>query len=185
MANDVNNVSAGKPKIGGAIFRAPIGVPLPTTADEALDDGFKNLGYCGDSGVSNTNSPSTKGIKAWGGDTVLVIQEDKSDTFKFTLLEVLNSDVLKTVYGSSNVNGTLESGLSIIANAKEAEAGSWVIDMILNSNTIKRLVIPNGKISDLADITYSDAEALGYEVTLSALPDESGNSHYEYLKANE
>ena len=54
--------------------------------------------------------------------------------------------------------------------------------MILRDNTVKRVVIPDGKVSEVGDITYSDSDAIGYEITLSAMPDEDGVLHYEYIK---
>lgn len=182
MANTAGNVSAGKPALNGAVYRAASGTTLPTDATTALSADFKCLGYCGEDGLVNSNSPSTTDIKAWGGDTVLTIQEEKTDTFQVTLLEVLNADVLKAVYGSTNVSGTLSTGVTITANAKEAEEGVWAVDMLLNSSTVKRIVIPKGKITEVGDITYSDSDPIGYEVTITALPDASGNTHYEYIK---
>jgi len=182
MAQTVGNVSAGKPAIGGAVWRAAMGTTAPTDATTALDNAFKALGYCSEDGMTNSNSPETTDIKAWGGDTVLNIQEEKNDTFQFTLIEVLNEDVLKAVYGSSNVTGTLSTGITVTANAKEPEVGVWVVDMVMNSNTVKRVVVPQGKISEIGDITYTDSDAVGYEVTITALPDENGNTHYEYIK---
>jgi hypothetical protein len=55
--------------------------------------------------------------------------------------------------------------------------------MIMRDNTAKRIVIPDCKISEFGDVVYSDSEAVGYETTVTCMPDSSGNTHYEYLKS--
>lgn len=179
---DVNNVSYGKPLVAGAISVANVGSKLPTDATTALDTAFTSLGYVSEDGLTNSNSPESESIKAWGGDTVLVSQTDKPDTYTFTLLEVLNVNVLKEVYGAENVTGTLSTGITIKANAKPMKARAFVIETLLN-NAIKRMVIPNGVITSVGDIVYKDNEAVGYETTVQCLPDTNGNTHYEYIKS--
>ena len=182
MPNEVKNVSAGKPKVGGAAFIAPADTTLPTNAKDELDKAFKSLGYISEDGVVNNNSPEHEEIKAWGGDIVLTPHTGKPDTFTFKLIESLNPEVLKAVYGSSNVNGeSAAAGISVKANSKEQPAQAWVIDMVLRGDIPKRVVIPSGSITEVAEITYVDSEAIGYEITINAEPDAAGNTHYEYI----
>lgn len=175
-------VSAGKPKIGGAIRKAPIGTVLPTNAKETLNVAFKSLGYLGEDGLKNKNTAETDNTKSWGGDTVLTLQKSKSDTFSFSLLECLNPEVLKVIYTDGNVSGTIETGITVKANAKENSSFAWVVDMVMKDGVLKRIVIPNASITEIGEVTYKDSEAVKYEVTLTATPDAEGNTHYEYIQ---
>lgn len=179
--NNSQNVTAGKPKKGGAIFRAPLGTTLPTNATTALNVAFVNVGYISEDGVTNGNSPESDELKAWGGDTVLSYQTAKPDTFKFAMIEAVNSEALKTVYGDDNVTGDLTTGLSITANSDDMQDHAYVIEMVLRNNVLKRIVIPSAKVSAVEDIEYVDGGAVKYGVTLTATPDASNNTHYEYM----
>jgi len=181
--NTPGNVSAGKPKITGAVFRAPAGTTPPTDSSTSLAEAFKALGYVSSDGVTNSNNVSTQTVRAWGGDVVDVPLSEKTDTFKLKLIEALNVDVLKTVFGDGNVTGSaLASGISVSVNSADYPEGVWVIDQLLKGNTAKRIVIPKGKISELEDIVYKDSEVISYGLTISCLPDGDGNTHYEYIK---
>jgi hypothetical protein len=184
MANTVNNVNVGKPKVGGAVWTAPKGTTVPTDATSDLGSAYECLGFISDAGVTNSNSPSSTSFKAWGGDRVYDAQTEKPDTFKMVLIETTNIAVLKSVYGDDNVTGTLETGIHIKANSKEAVTRVLVIDMVLRDGALKRIVIPQAKVTAVADITYSDSALVGYDTTFSAYPsDAEGNTHHEYIKA--
>ena len=176
------NVTTAKPKVGGAVHSAPLGAKLPVDATSKLDPVFKSLGFISEDGVTNNNSPESEDIKAWGGTIVNSSQTEKKDTFNYTLIEGLNIDVLKEVYGSENVSGDLATGITIKANSKELENHCLVIEMILKNGALKRIVIPSGKVTEIGEITYKDGEVVGYKTTITAFPDANGNTHYEYIK---
>ena len=184
MANTATNVTTGKPKTGGAIFYAPIGTTLPTDTTTALDAAFVSLGYISEDGLSNENSPESDELNAWGGDVVYSYQTSRSDTFGFTMIEALNPEVLKVVYGSKNVTGSLATGITVKANSDDLSEYAWVVDMVLRGGVAKRVVIPCAKVTEIGEISYTDNDAVGYEVTISATPDTAGNTHYEYLKSS-
>ena len=129
------------------MFWAPLGSTLPATATESLDAAFVDLGYVSEDGLTNNNSPESDTVKAWGGDTVLTIQTDRPDTFALTLIEAMNTDVLKTIYGASNVTVDGSGNITVKATSDEMTAGCWVVDMILKGGRGKRVVIPNGTIT--------------------------------------
>lgn len=180
MANSSANVSVGKPKIGGAIYRAPKGTALPTDATTTLNTAFKCLGYISEDGLTNANSPQSGEINAWGGDTVHTYNGKKTDTFNFTLLECLNVDVLKTVFGEDNVSGAIDTGITIQSNNKQQANCSYIVETVLNG-AIKRIIVPDAGVTEVGEVTYTDEQAVAYAVTITALPDTSANTHYEYI----
>lgn len=182
--NNVSNVSVGKPKVGGSIKVAPLGTTLPTDARSSLDPAFENLGFVSDAGLTNSNTAETESIKAWGGATVLNVQTSKEDKFQYALIEALNKAVLKHVYGDENVTGDLENGMKIIANNNQQVEHAIVIDMILQGGYLKRIVIPNGRVTSVDTITYADNTAIAYNTTLFCAPDstEEEATHYEYIQ---
>lgn len=179
-------VTSAKPKPAGAIYRALLGTKLPTSTDEALDPAFKDLGFISSDGISNDNSMETSEEKEWGGLTVLSMEGGKKDQWKPKLIEGLNVDVLKTVYGDDNVTGDLESGIEVSATNDEAVQCSWVIDMILK-NAYKRIVIPQASLSAVDTIIYKADQSVGYGLTLDAVPYAPWSTakqitHKEYIK---
>jgi hypothetical protein len=174
-------VTNAKPKTGGSVHVAPLGTTLPTDATTALAAAFESLGYISEDGITNSTTRESASIKEWGGSTVLNPQTEFEATYKMTFLDSVDLNVLKAVFGSANVTGTLATGITVKVNADELDEQSWAIDMVLNGGAVERDIIPSGKITEVGDIQYVADDAVMFEVTITTHPDSSGNNAYKYL----
>jgi len=52
----------------------------------------------------------------------------------------------------------------------------------MNGGYLKRIVIPKGQLSNLSDIEYVNNDAIGYEVTVSALSYTEGKEQYNHIE---
>lgn len=178
-----NLVSAAKPSVSGVAHFAPAGTTLPTDATSTLASTYVSLGYVSEDGIANTLGRSVESIKDMGGNEVLTVQTEFSDTFKLTLICSKSVDVKKAVYGDSKVTGTLANGITTDVSADELDYKVWVFDLVLSDGDVQRIVIPSAKVTEIDDISYKNSEAIGYGITLKAQPISGTNTyHKEYLK---
>lgn len=182
MGNTASNVTAGKPRTAGAVFVAPAGTTLPTDASTALAETYTCLGYVSEDGLEVERSADNTPVKEWGGATVAVLENGFEESYHLTLIETMNADVLKAVFGAANVTGALATGIKVSVKPEEHAASVWVFDMILRGGVLKRIVVPNGVISEIGATTYSGSDVTGYEITIMAMLDSTGCTSYEHLK---
>ncbi len=100
------NVIAGKPKVGGAVFRAPLGTALPTDATTPLPEAFVELGYVSSDGWTRLINKSYEAIAAWGGDEVSKSRAEHSVGFSLSLIENLN-DLDADIIFVKNIDNTV------------------------------------------------------------------------------
>jgi len=177
-------VTAAKPRTSGVIYRAPIGTELPTDATTALGAAFKSLGHLSEDGFTNNYERSSEDVREMGGSVVLTVQTEVTDTFNFTLIDALDPEALKAAYGDSKVTGTLEgaNGIAVTVDGSESEEAVWVLETIMRDGALQRIVIPDGKVSEMGEVGYRRNEAVGYELTITALLDPTANfNHKVYI----
>lgn len=179
-----SDVLVGAPLTGtGGILVAPTGTTLPTDSSTALDAALKKAGYVGEDGVTMSIGRDTEKIKAWGGDTVRVVETSHEVTFSWTFLET-NGLVLAEVYGADNVTVTPATSSTGTLSAVAIKGGAlpertYVLEMKDGKKRV-RVVIPNLQITEVGDTQFVHTAATGYEVTAEALPDDSGVKAYIY-----
>lgn len=179
-----SNIMVGSPLTGtGGVLNGPLGTALPTDTSTELDEAYNKLGFVSDDGVTMTIDKSTDKVTAWGGQTVRIIQTEFDCTFKMQFLET-NQYVLKAAHGSDNVTVTAatESAgtlTSVLINAKEIGNSVWVFE-IKDGDARIRIVVPNAQVSEIGDVQFATKSVTGRDLTIDALPDDSGNNAYMY-----
>lgn len=185
MADSGNIWAATIPADGAAVYAAPLGTTLPTTATASLDNAFVDLGWVSEDGVTNSIQRDVTRHKAWGGETVKTTQDNYTESVKFTLLES-NADVLSTVYGEDNVT---ESGDTIVVEHSSLmnERKSFVIDFI-DGDRAGRIVVREGLVVELGDVMYVHKDLTKYELTVDVYKPDTGDNavvtYFDYSPAS-
>ena len=147
---NTQDVLVGIPDSSGGLWVADLieDTALLPGADTDLEvAGFVPAGFIGEDGVTEANDRDTDKIKAWGGDTVRVIQNDHTITYSFTFLELGNAEVLKLIYGEENVEVS-DDQIQVKKNSQVLPHKTWVIEVFDKGADRKiRLVVPDGQIT--------------------------------------
>lgn len=185
MAVNSKNVFTGAPDqlTTGAILRAPLGTALPTTVDGTLDPAFKDGGYIGTDGLKLTPTTTTESIKDWNGSTIRDVLSEFAASLAWTYLE-LSTEALKAYFGDTNVTttaATLTAGTkqSIKLNAVDLPTMSWAFKIKDGVRKVL-IVVPQGKVTERGEITFTKTSAVALPVVMSTYPDANGNNVYIY-----
>lgn len=174
MAQIASNALVGMPLVTGPIaiaFEMVEKAAYPVDASAAIA-GAEAAGYIGEDGVVETNGRETERIKAWGGDTVRVVQNEHTITYQFTFLESKNATVLKAFYGPDNV--TIAGDVITIKKTSQI-LPHFSLDMrMLDGVTKIRNFVPDAQITETGDVTFVHSDVIRYEVTVEAFADADG-----------
>lgn len=177
MSNS-KNVLVGKPKATGGVRYGRGVTDFPSDASTPLSVALKDAGYVSEDGLVETIDASDDKIKAWGGDIVKIVRTEHSVSYTFTLIESANADALKLMFGEKNVkivNATSDHGKQITVDktATMVPRATFVFDM-LDGDAFVRVLVKDGQPAISGDISFTDGDVIGYEVTVEAFPDENG-----------
>lgn len=167
----------------GAILSAPLGTTLPTSAVDELQPDFVDSGYVSADGLTLSPDMSTADINEWGGALVRRLLETFDGTLSWSQLET-NEQSLKNAFGDDNVTVTPADSdhgkqIAVKIGSRLPAAKSWVFKM---KDGAKRMmiVVPNGQITTVDDVSFVSNDAIMWPVTLSTYPDSNGNCIYIY-----
>lgn len=171
--NDKSNITIGKPTEGGAVFWAPAGTTLPTSADEELDPAFENLGYVTADGVTISTEEERDDIEAWGPEDVMSAETAYRKTASLALLETSRKSVLEFLYGKSNVYDNGDGKLSWDDTGEPLPRGVLIVDTLQNNGNasprVKRQIFGDAQFVDRSgDHVYNNSDPLSYPIVVKA-----------------
>ena len=165
MATDSSKVRvavSGEVLVGATTAAAPTGTATATT-------GFTGLGYVSEDGVTETRDRSSDDIKAWqGGATVRTVVTEANLTYSFRLLET-KKETVELYYGTTVTAAATEGNFTIVPSNTGGRK-SFILDVV-DGTELLRVYIPQGEVTEVGEITYSNGEPIGYEVTVTAYAD--------------
>lgn len=170
----------------GAVMHAPLGTPLPslddvTPSEVTIDEGFKDGGYVSSDGVSLTPDMSTSDINEWGGALVRRVLEAFNGEIGFTMIQS-DAETFKMALGEGHVvssAATADHGNQVMAKfgAHLPDPESWIFKMKDGAARIL-ICLPNAQVTGMDEVTFNATDPIGWALTLSCYPDESGTSIY-------
>lgn len=168
MANSAANVRVGAQ---GIIYHAPLLTALPTDTSTALNVAFVDVGYISEDGFSYTVEQASNDTRAWGGDLIRRITNEFGLTMTFTMVEH-NANSVAAFYGNGSASAWEVKNV-IVRKA-------WVAH-ITDGAKIRRIVVPDGEVTERGDVTFATADVVGYPITVTAYPNATGTYAFEYL----
>jgi hypothetical protein len=179
MADSGNVWAATLNANGACIYVAPLGTPLPTTATEALDSAFVDLGWMGEEGFKNNIQRDTTKHYAFGGDVVKVTSDRYTETAAFALLET-NPDTLAVVYGDDNV--TESNGTLTVEHSSLMLPHQVLVFEYIDGDNVGRVVMRDAQVTEMAEVSYKHSDLKMFDLTVDLFKTDTGeNAVYEVI----
>lgn len=183
-----SDVRVGAPdqKTTGAILHAPIGTTLPTLssitkAAVTIDQAFTGNEYVSEDGLTLAPAVSTSDIKDWSGATVRKVLESFDGTLSWTMIST-NAGAMGVAFGASHVTTSAATATHGAQTRTELgahlpDSQSWVF-LMKDGDARIVIVVPNGQVTEVGEVTFASNSAVGWQVTLSTYPDADGECIY-------
>ena len=185
-SNSDVRVGAPDQKTTGAILHAPIGTTLPTLssitkAAVTIDQAFTGNEHVSEDGLTLAPSVSTTDIKDWSGATVRKVLESFDGTLSWTMIST-NAGAMGVAFGASHVTTSAATATHGAQTRTELgahlpDSQSWVF-LMKDGDARIVIVVPNGQVTEVGEVTFASNSAVGWQVTLSTYPDAYGECIY-------
>lgn len=169
---------------GGGWTAAP-GTPAPATPETQPAAPWLSLGAISDDGLVYGFDEESQQFTPWGLTSPFRTTITQSiRTFQVTLWETTRVAVQSLMFRLDEADLEPQpDGLTSFAETASPQPDRrafWFV--VLDGATHRGFYVPQGEVSDRSDVTFKQDEMSGYQVTITAYPDDAGNTVYHQDK---
>ena len=182
--NQTGNVSVGKGAAGAYAWIAPYGTALPTDNTTAIATTYKVLGFIDENGVTFADSTSPTDYNDMSGNAIATTPGAVTKTAAFVPVE-LKKSTLDIIYGASNVDDA-DGVIEYTDKGPDQTLWTIVFDFVLGADRKWRVVVPQCRLKEMADLTINYQTLVGRQNTMAVLYDSAIQGYYKgYLDSTE
>ena len=187
MANNSENVNVMRGDVSGYAYWAPLGTDYTPemVKTRTAPTGFLPLGYITSDGIVNSRSADSDAAQDLNGTTVKNIKTGYEETFQQVFME-RTAETLKLNFGAANVSTDATTNVQIVKhNSGFNDTGFMILYRFISDETDTEftytdMLLRNGNVKEVGDITMAGTALYQLDATVSALPDSDGNNAVEY-----
>ncbi|MFF9559302.1 phage tail protein [Streptomyces albus] len=165
----------------GGAWVAATGTPAPASPLEQPVSPWEPLGAISDDGLVYGFDEDNEEFTPWGLTSPFrTVVTSSVRTFQVTLWETARVAVQSVMYRIPAADLAPDTGgLTTFAEtaSPQPDRRAWWF-LVMDGSTAKGFYVPQGEISDRSDVTFKQDEMSGYEITVTAYPDDAGNTVY-------
>jgi hypothetical protein len=165
----------------GQMYVGPVGTPLPSDADSALNGGFTGLGFITEDGATLTVTPEVSDFMAWQSRSPVRREKTSQEIQIAAALMQWNEETVPFAFGGGDVSGSAGNYRYDLPSDEAAlDERALVLDAI-DGDTHLRWVFPRGNVTEAVEAAFQRANPASLPITFKALAPSAGESPGYFL----
>jgi hypothetical protein len=171
----------------GGGWVADVGTTAPATPLTQPAAPWSPLGAISDNGLVYGFDEASQEFTPWGLTSPFRRAITKSiRTFKMDLWETARVSVASVMYRLPATSLAPTAGVTTYAEtaSPQPDKRAWYF-IVMDGTSTRGFYVPQGEVTDRADVTFKQSDMSGYQLTITAYPDSAGNTvyHQDYVPA--
>lgn len=166
--------------VGWTVDKGATAPAAPADPSAVPSSAWIPLGAVTEDGLTNAFDEDRTGVRVWGIQTDFrTIVTSSVTTFQLSLRETERDICVSLMYKKTLAELAKSGGIrSYASESSPAPDRRAFLFKAIDGNLVKQFFIPEGEVTDRADVQYQPSDSAIYQLTISTYPDAVGNTVY-------